>query len=121
MIFQQCSAGLSEEPTQTLIDSQSVKTTGAVEQKGFDMEKNERSKKADSHRLYWLLNVTLKKICAWLSRLLCLRSMQIFRFESRKFAWFNHSRRLSKDYELSVNSAQTLIKISHIHTLLKRL
>ena len=39
--------------------------------------------KADSHRLYWLLNVTLKKICAWLSRLLCLRSMQIFRFERR--------------------------------------
>ena len=29
-------AGLSENPTQALIDSQSVKTTGAVEQKGFD-------------------------------------------------------------------------------------
>ena len=28
-------AGLSEEPTQALIDSQSVKTTGSVEQKGF--------------------------------------------------------------------------------------
>ena len=34
---------------------------------------------------------------------------------------FNHSRRLSKDYELTVASAETLIKISHIHTLLKRL
>ena len=33
--------GLSEEPTQALIDSQSVKTTGAVEQKSFDMEKKE--------------------------------------------------------------------------------
>ena len=31
----------SEEPTQALIDSQSVKTTGAVEQKGFDMEGKE--------------------------------------------------------------------------------
>ena len=39
----------------------------------------------------------------------------------RTFAWLNHSRRLSKDYELTVNSAETLIKISHIHTLLKRL
>ena len=39
----------------------------------------------------------------------------------RTFAWLNHSRRLSKDYELTINSAETLIKISHIHTLLKRL
>ena len=39
----------------------------------------------------------------------------------RTFSWLNHSRRLSKDYELTVASAETLIKISHIHTLLKRL
>ncbi|MBR4152332.1 MAG: transposase [Selenomonadaceae bacterium] len=39
----------------------------------------------------------------------------------RTFAWLNNSRRLSKDYELTVTSAQSLIKISHIHTLLKRL
>ena len=36
----------------------------------------------------------------------------------RTFAWLNHSRRLSKDYELTVTSAETMIKISHIHTLL---
>ena len=35
-------AGLSVEPTQALIDSQSVKTTGAVEQKGFDMGKKRK-------------------------------------------------------------------------------
>ena len=35
-------SGLSEEPTQALIDSQSVKTTGAVEQKGFDAEKKRK-------------------------------------------------------------------------------
>ena len=35
-------AGLSGEPTQALIDSQSVKKTGAVEQKGFDMEKKRK-------------------------------------------------------------------------------
>ena len=39
----------------------------------------------------------------------------------RKFAWLNHFRRLSKDYELTVASAETLIKISHIHILLNRL
>ena len=32
-----------------------------------------------------------------------------------------HSRRLSKDYELSTSSAEAFIKISHFHTLLKRL
>ena len=35
-------AGLSEEPTQALIDSQSVKTTSAVDQKGFDMGKKRK-------------------------------------------------------------------------------
>ena len=35
-------AGLSENPTQALIDSQSVKTTGAVDQKGFDMGKKRK-------------------------------------------------------------------------------
>ena len=39
----------------------------------------------------------------------------------RTFAWLNHSRRLSKDYEISVSSAEAIIKISHAHTLLKRL
>jgi transposase len=39
----------------------------------------------------------------------------------RTFGWLNHSRRLSKDYEITVASAETIIKISHIHTLLKRL
>jgi putative transposase len=39
----------------------------------------------------------------------------------RTFSWLNHSRRLSKDYEISVVSAEAIVKISHFHTLLKRL
>lgn len=39
----------------------------------------------------------------------------------RTLAWLNHSRRLSKDYEISVSSAEAMLKISHFHTLLKRL
>ncbi len=39
----------------------------------------------------------------------------------RTLSWLNHSRRLSKDYEISVPSAESMIKISHFHTLLKRL
>ena len=40
---------------------------------------------------------------------------------SEKISWLNHSRRLSKDYEISVSSAETMVIISHSHTLLKRL
>ena len=39
----------------------------------------------------------------------------------RTFGWLNNSRRLSKDYEITVASAEAIIKISHCHTLLKRL
>ena len=39
----------------------------------------------------------------------------------RTLSWLNHSRRLSKDYEISVASAEAIVKISHFHTLLKRL
>lgn len=39
----------------------------------------------------------------------------------RTFAWLNNSRRLSKDYEITASSAETIVKISHFHTLLKRL
>ena len=39
----------------------------------------------------------------------------------RTFAWLNGSRRLSKDYETSCCSAETMIMISHAAILLKRL
>jgi len=39
----------------------------------------------------------------------------------RTIGWLNHSRRLSKDYEISVDSAENMVYISHVATLLKRL
>ena len=39
----------------------------------------------------------------------------------RAFAWMNISRRLSKDYEILTSCAESIIKISNFHTLLKRL
>ena len=39
----------------------------------------------------------------------------------KTFAWFGNSRRLDKDLEKTVASQETMIKISHFHTLLKRL
>ena len=38
----------------------------------------------------------------------------------RTFAWLNHSRRLSKDYEITTKSEENMVIISHLHTLLKR-
>ena len=38
----------------------------------------------------------------------------------RTFAWAGHSRRLSKDYEILTESEETMFKISHCHTLLRR-
>ena len=39
----------------------------------------------------------------------------------RTLSWLNNSRRLSKDYEITTASAEAIVKISHLHTLLKRL
>ena len=39
----------------------------------------------------------------------------------RTFSWMNHSRRLSKDYEIATDTAKNFVFISHIATLLKRL
>ena len=39
----------------------------------------------------------------------------------RTFSWLNHSRRLSKDYEILTSSEEAMVQISHLHTLLRRL
>jgi len=38
----------------------------------------------------------------------------------RTFSWGNHSRRLSKDYEIKTEHEENMFMISHLHTLLKR-
>jgi transposase len=38
----------------------------------------------------------------------------------RTFGWMNHSRRLSKDYEIRTSSAAAMVVLSHISTILKR-
>jgi len=39
----------------------------------------------------------------------------------RTFGWLGNSRRLSKDYEISISSEEAFVMISHLHTLLRRL
>ena len=38
----------------------------------------------------------------------------------RTISWMNHSRRLSKDYEVTASSAENMVMISHLATLLNR-
>lgn len=38
----------------------------------------------------------------------------------RTFAWVNHSRRLSKDFEINTSHEENMFMISHLHTLLRR-
>ena len=38
----------------------------------------------------------------------------------RTFAWSNHFRRLSKDFEIKTVYAENVFMISHLHTLLRR-
>ncbi len=38
----------------------------------------------------------------------------------RTLSWLGHSRRLSKDYEITASSAETMVIVSNLHTLLKR-
>jgi putative transposase len=39
----------------------------------------------------------------------------------RTFAWLNHSRRLSKDYEITTNAEENYVYISHMFILLRRI
>ena len=39
----------------------------------------------------------------------------------RTFSWLNNPIRLSKDQESSVSSSESMVIISHLHNLLKRL
>ncbi len=39
----------------------------------------------------------------------------------RTLSWLGHSRRLAKDFEISIDSAENMVRISHLRTLLRRL
>ena len=103
-------------------------------------EKNKRQKKANSNRYVGLSFGGSRSsskfgrhnngnmagngcfLCIPYDRAILRRQGLSWHFHlERTFAWLNNSRRLSKDYEICTNSAEAMIKLSHIHTLLKRL
>lgn len=164
-------AGLDENPTVALVDSQTVQNVSASEQSGYDAGKKKKgikrqivtdkigcllaivTHKANQHdtkigiwaaAFAFFVYSTIKKFCAdggyrktfiaqvkeylglevEISHKITPHGWQVISprwVVERTLAWLNNSRRLSKNYEYSMSSAEAMVKISHIHTLIKRL
>ena len=159
-------AGRNEDPTYAIIDSQSVKTVGAGEERGFDGEKTKGRKRhivTDTMGnilgvIIYAANVhdTVSGIYAAIEAFQIWPTIEKFRADKgyrgtfvhevngrllmsveipeksnpheweilpwrwiveRTIGCFNHSRRLSKDYETTTSSSLAMVQISHFHTL----
>jgi putative transposase len=162
--------GRNASPSYALIDSQSVKTVSASEERGIDGGKKTKGRKrhivvdtmgnllaiivhaANIHdtksgifpaKRAFKKYPTIEKFCGdagyrksfeedvaktlELGVDIVMRTTPEFILlpkrwvVERTFAWANHSRRLSKDYEITITSAEAMFIISHIHTLLRRM
>jgi transposase len=153
-----------------LIDSQSVKTTGAAEDRGIDGGKKIKGRKrhivtdTQDHLLYVKVHAanihdtvagcnvfkkalrsypSLKGVCAdagyrktmenfvqdVLKKTITISKRIVPNFVilpqrwavERTFAWLNHARRLSEDYETTLKSAENIIMIAHSMILIRRI
>lgn len=162
--------GRNPDPSYGLIDSRSVKTAGAAQQRGFDGGKKVKGRKQhivtdiEGHLLHVTVHPanihdsiagggvmrsafakypSLKGTCGDAGyrktfqedmASLGLTADIVERIQGsgwrilpkrwrveRTFAWMGGARRLSKDYEILTTSAENMVIISHVATLLNRL
>jgi len=165
-------AGKAPEPSAAVMDSQSVKTIGHGDARGYDAGKQVKGRKrpivVDTLGLLLLVMVTsaslqdrdggvqlgdevqqqfarIKKMWADSSyrgelveyvQLWCRFVLEIVKrpaeqrgfqvqkkrwIVERTLGWLNPFRRLSKDYENTTTSSESMVKIAHIHVLLRRI
>lgn len=166
------SEGRAEAPTAAIIDSQSVKTIGPGDERGFDGGKRVKGRKRflavdtlglplavmvmaasvsepaggvelldELHKRFpslqkvWADSAYCGELVDYVQRW-CRFVLEIVKREpnqkgfqvqpkrwivERTFGWMNWWRRLSKDYEKTIESSESVIKISMIRLMLKRL
>ena len=129
--------GRTETPSYAIIDSQSVKTIGASEERGIDGGKKLRDENGISCRHHGEFAFCgddgyRKSVEEDISLQLGLRVDIVLRtsptFEllpmrwvvEHTLAWLGNSRRLSRDYEISVKSEEAFVMISRARVLLRR-
>jgi len=81
---------------------------------------------ADGEYISQKLADWLKSHCGWILEIVKrtddpFRALKKRWIVERTFAWFNLSRRLSKDYEFTVQSSETFLELCMIRIMLRRL
>jgi putative transposase len=125
MAARQC-GGRDASPTAAIIDSQSVKATEAAGPRGYDAGKKIKGCKrhiltdTEGH----LLSAVVHEACIHDrdgAVLLLSQLLGLFPFISRTFAWFGRNRRLSRQFEASLETAIAYLYAASVMLLARRL